>query len=96
MKQWQISKLTKKKMEDVNDKKILFHFYDGQAGRIETWLVIIGALHISRFEDCRTNHFFYIENGHLQYVNTDAELEICYLLNEGFKPVEIIEDRVNG
>lgn len=96
MKQWQISKLVQKEMKDVNDKKLLFHFYDFQASRIETWLVSIGVLHISRFEDCRTNHFFYIDNRHLQYVNTDAELELCYLFSEGFKLVEITEDRING
>ena len=96
MKQWQISELEQKEMEDVNYKKLLFHFYDTQADRIEEWFEKIQLNHTSRFEDCRTNHFFYIENCDLQYVNTDSEEEIMYLLDEGFELVEIREDKING
>lgn len=96
MKHWQISELETKEMEDVNYKKLLFHFYSAQADRIEKWFEKIGLNHTSRFEDCRTNHFFYIENCDLQYVNTDEESEICYLFSEGFELVEITEDKING
>lgn len=96
MKQWQISELEQKEMEDVNYKKLLFHFRDEVADRIEKWFERIGLNHTSRFEDCRTNHFFYIENCDLQYVNTDEESEICYFLSEGFELVEIAEDRIDG
>jgi hypothetical protein len=96
MKQWQISELEQKEMEDVNNKKLLFHFYNAQADRIEKWFEKIELNHISRFEDCRTNHFFYIEDCHLQYVNTDEESEICYLFSEGFELVEIRGDKING
>lgn len=96
MKHWQISELEKKGMDDVNYKKIIFHFCDEVADRIEKWFEKIGLNHTSRFEDCRTNHFFYIENCDLQYVNTDEESEICYLLSEGFELVEITEDKING
>lgn len=101
MKQWQISELEQKEMEDVNYKKLLFHFCDEVADRIERWFEKIELNHTSRFEDCRTNHFFYVENGDLQYVNTDVEEEIMYLLDEGFELVEITEshrgeDKVNG
>jgi hypothetical protein len=96
MKQWQISELEQKEMEDVNYKKLLFHFYNAQADRIEKWFEKIGLNHISRFEDCRTNHFFYVENCDLQYVNTDSEEEIIYLLDEGFELIEITADEVKG
>lgn len=96
MKQWQISELEQKEMEDVNYKKLLFHFYDAQVDRIEKWLEKIELNHTSRFEDCRTNHFFYVENCDLQYVNTDSEEEIMYLLGEGFELVEITGDESNG
>lgn len=96
MKHWQISELEKKEMEDVNYKNIIFHFCDEVADRIEKWFEKIGLNHTSRFEDCRTNHFFYVENCDLQYVNTDEESEICYLLSEGFELVEIIGDKING
>ena len=96
MKRWQISELEQKEMEDVNYKKLLFHFCDAQADRIEKWFEKIQLNHTSRFEDCRTNHFFYIENCDLQYVNTDSEEEIMYLLSEDFELVEITGDRVNG
>ena len=94
--QWQISELEQKEMDDVNYKKIIFHFCDEVADRIEKWFKKIGLNHTSRFEDCRTNHFFYIENCDLQYVNTDEESEICYLLSEGFELVEITGDKING
>ena len=96
MKQWQISELEKKGMEDVNYKKILFYFGDEVADRIEKWFEKIELNHTSRFEDCRTNHFFYVENCDLQYVNTDLAGDILYLLDEGFTAIEITEDRVNG
>lgn len=96
MKQWQISELEQKEMEDVNDKKLLFHFYNAQADRIEKWFEKIELKHTSRFEDCRTNHFFYIENCDLQYVNTDSEEEIMYLLDEGFELIVITADKVKG
>lgn len=96
MKHWQISELEKKGMEDVNYKKILFYFGDKVADRIEKWFEKIQLNHTSRFEDCRTNHFFYVENCDLQYVNTDLAGDILYLLDEGFTAIEITEDRVNG
>ena len=96
MKQWQISELEQKEMEDVNYKKLLFHFYNAQTDRIKKWFEKIELNHTSRFEDCCTNHFFYIENCDLQCVNTDEESEICYLLSEGFELVEIREDEVKG
>lgn len=101
MKQWQISELEQKEMEDVNYKKLLFHFCDEVADRIEKWFEKIELNHTSRFEDCRTNHFFYVENCDLQYLNTDVEEEIMYLLDEGFELVEITEsyrgeDKING
>ena len=96
MKQWQIRELEKKEMEDVNYKKILFYFSDEVADRIEEWFEKIELNHTSRFEDCRTNHFFYIENYDLQYVNTDLAEDILYLIDEGFTAIEITEDKVNG
>lgn len=96
MKQWQISELEQKGMEDVNYKKILFSFPDSVADRIEKWFEKIELNHTSRFEDCRTNHFFYVENCDLQYVNTDSEEDIIYLLDEQFEVVEIVEDKVKG
>lgn len=94
--QWQISELERKEMKDVNYKKILFHFCDEVADRIEAWFKKIELNHTSRFEDCRTNHFFYVENCDLQYFNSDVEEEIMYLLDEGFSVIEITEDKVNG
>ena len=88
MKHWQISELEKKGMEDVNYKKILFYFGDEVADRIEKWFEKIQLNHTSRFEDCRTNHFFYVENCDLQYVNTDLAGDILYLLDEGFTTIE--------
>ena len=96
MKQWQISELEQKEMEDVNYKKLLFHFCDEVADRIEAWFKKIELNHTSRFEDCRTNHFFYVENCDLQYVNTDCEEEIMALLDDRFSVIEIIEDKING
>lgn len=92
MKQWQISELEQKEMEDVNYKKLLFHFCDEVADRIEAWFEKIELNHTSRFEHCRTNHFFYVENGDLQYFNSDVEEEIMYLLDERFELVEITEN----
>ena len=94
--QWQISELEQKEMEDVNYTNTLFHFCDEVADRIEKWFEKIGLNHTSRFEDCRTNHFFYIENCDLQYLNTDVEEEIMALLDDRFTVIEIAEDRVNG
>ena len=94
--QWQISELEQKEMEDVNYKRIIFHFCDEVADRIEAWFKKIELNHTSRFEDCRTNHFFYVENCDLQYVNTDCEEEIMALLDDRFSVIEIIEDRING
>ena len=96
MKQWTIAELNKKEMEDVNYKKILFHFSDKVANDIRTWFSKIELNHTYRWEDCRTNHFFYIENCDLQYVNTDLEEEIIYLLDEGYTVIEITEDKING
>lgn len=96
MKQWQISELEQKEIEDVNYKKLLFHFCDEVADRIEKWFKKIELNHTSRFEDCRTNHFFYVENCDLQYVNTDCEEEIMSLLDDRFELVEITEDKING
>lgn len=96
MEQWQISKLEQKEMEDVNYKNILFYFCDEVADRIEKWFEKIELNHTSRFEDCRTNHFFYVENCDLQYVNTDSAEDILYLLDEGFTAIEITEDKING
>ena len=91
MKQWTLAELDKKEMEDVNYKKILFHFTDKVVDGIRNWFYKIDLNHVYRFEDCRTNHFFYIENCDLQYVNTDLEEEITYLLDEGFQVIEIVE-----
>lgn len=77
------------KMENTNYKKILFHFTDEVADKILTKLKEIECNHLSRWEDCCTNHFFYVENCDLQYLNTDVEEEIIYLLDEGFKVVEL-------
>ena len=96
IKQWQISELEQKEMEDVNYKNIIFHFCDEVADRIEKWFEKIELNHTSRFEDCRTNHFFYVENCDLQYVNTDCEEEIIFLASEGFEVIEITEDKING
>lgn len=90
MEKWTITDLNKKTMEDVNYKKILFHFTDEVADDIRKWFSEIGLNHTYRWEDCRTNHFFYIENCDLQYVNTDLEEELIYLLVEGFSVVEIV------
>lgn len=94
--QWQISELEKKEMEDVNYKNIIFHFCDEVVDRIEKWFEKIELNHTSRFEDCRTNHFFYVENCDLQYLNTDVEEEIMSLLDDRFTVIEIVEDKVNG
>lgn len=94
--QWQISELEKKEMKDVNYKNIIFHFCDEVADRIEKWFEKIELNHTSRFEDCRTNHFFYVENCDLQYLNTDVEEEIMSLLDDRFTVIEIVEDKVNG
>lgn len=96
MKQWQISELESRDMRDIHGKNIVFHFCDEVADRIEKWFEKIGLNHTSRFEDCRTNHFFYVENCDLQYFNTDCEEEIMCLLDEGFRVIEITEDKVNG
>ena len=90
MEEWTIAELNKKTMEDVNYKKVLFHFTDNVSDAIRKWFSDIELSHVYRWEDCRTNHFFYIENCDLQYVNTDLEEEIMYLLNEGFRVVEIV------
>ena len=78
------------KMENVNYKKILFYFTDEIADKVLRKLEEIECNHLSRWEDCRTNHFFYIENCDLQYVNTDLEEELIYLLDEGFKVVKLV------
>jgi hypothetical protein len=96
MKQWRISELEQKGMEDVNGKKLLFHFCDEIADRIEEWLKPMGVLNLNCFEDCRTNHFFYIVNNVLAYLNTDNEKEICYILDNGFTVIDITEDEVKG
>lgn len=90
MEKWTIADLNKKTMEDVNYKKILFHFTDDVADDIREWFSKIELNHTSRWEDCRTNYFFYVENCDLQYVNTDLEEELIYLLAEGFSIVEIV------
>ena len=96
MKQWQISELESRDMRDIHGKNIVFHFCDEVADRIEKWFEKIGLNHTSRFEDCRTNHFFYIVNGDLMYLNTDDEREICYILANGFTVINITEDIING
>ena len=95
-KQWQISELEIRDMRDIHGKNILFHFCDEVADRIEKWLEKFELNHTSRFEDCRTNHFFYIVNCNLMYVNTDSEEEIIYLLDNNYSVIEITEDKVNG
>lgn len=95
MKQWQISELEIREGRDIFGKNILYHFCDEVADRVEKWLESIGALNISCFEDCRTNHFFYIVNCTLMYVNTDSEEEIMYLLDNKFTVIEITEDKIN-
>ena len=96
MKQWQISELESRDMRDIFNKNILFHFCDEVADRVEKWLEAIGVSNTARFEDCRTNHFFYIVNGGLMYLNTDDEREICYILANGFTVINITEDIING
>lgn len=96
MKQWQISELESRDMRDIYGKNIIFHFCDEVADRIEAWLKKLGLDYISRFEDCRTNHFFYIVNGDLMYFNTDDEREICYILANGFTVINITKDIING
>ena len=96
MKQWQISELEIREGKDVHGKNIVFHFCDEVADRIEEWLKSIGVLNLNCFEDCRTNHFFYIVNNVLVYLNTDNEKEICYILANGYTVIEITEDEVNG
>lgn len=96
MKQWQISELEIREGRDVFGKNILFHFCDEVADRVEKWLESIGVSNTARFEDCRTNHFFYIVNCTLMYVNTDFEEEIMYLLDNRFTVIEITEDEING
>ena len=83
-------------MRDIHGKNIVFHFCDEVADRIEKWFEKIGLNHTSRFEDCRTNHFFYIVNNVLVYLNTDNEKEICYILDNGFTVIDITEDEING
>ena len=96
MKQWQISELEIREARDVFGKNILFHFCNAVANRVEKWLESIGVSHLPCFEDCRTNHFFYIVNCNLMYVNTDSEEEIVYLLDNDYSVIEITEDKVNG
>lgn len=96
MKQWQISELESRDMRDIHSKNIVFHFCDEVADRIEAWCKKLRLDYISRFEDCRTNHFFYIVNGDLMYLNTDDEREICYILANGFTVINITEDIING
>ena len=96
MKQWQISELEIRDMRDIHGKKIVFHFCDEVADRIEKWLKSMGVLNLNCFEDCRTNHFFYVVNGVLVYLNTDNEKEICYILAKGFTVIEVTEDKING
>jgi hypothetical protein len=96
MKQWQISELEIREGRDIFNKNILFHFCDEVADRVEKWLEAIGVSNTARFEDCRTNHFFYIVNCTLMYVNTDFEEEIMYLLDNDYSVIEITEDKING